>query len=84
MPKGVYLRTKEPNEWRFFRKVAVTHAENISRGQTGIHQRLKTHCPQGHPYSSENTYHTNQGSRSCRICVCRSNAAGRLRAKGGQ
>lgn len=29
----------------------------------------KTHCPQGHPYSSENTYYTRVGSRECRICV---------------
>jgi hypothetical protein len=34
----------------------VTHAENIARGLTGIHQRNKTHCPQGHAYTSENTY----------------------------
>lgn len=28
----------------------------------------KTHCPQGHPYSPENTYVNPQGSRECRIC----------------
>lgn len=29
----------------------------------------RTHCPQGHPYSVENTYvYPNRASRSCRIC----------------
>lgn len=30
----------------------------------------KTHCPQGHPYSPENTYR-NGGSRKCRKCHIR-------------
>jgi hypothetical protein len=28
----------------------------------------KTHCPQGHPYSEENTYRTARGHRQCRAC----------------
>jgi hypothetical protein len=28
----------------------------------------KTHCPQGHPYSTENTYVSPQGKRFCRTC----------------
>lgn len=28
----------------------------------------KTHCPQGHPYSPENTYVTPKGGRSCVTC----------------
>jgi len=28
---------------------------------------LRTHCPQGHPYSEENTY-WNKGHRQCRTC----------------
>jgi hypothetical protein len=31
------------------------------------HQRRKTHCPQGHPYNSENT-RLYQGRRYCKIC----------------
>jgi hypothetical protein len=49
---------------------AVAHGENISRG---IPAKSKTtHCPQGHPYSPENTYRW-KGSdgrlrRTCREC----------------
>ena len=48
----------------------VTLAENTRRG-FGIStwNRLKTHCPQGHPYSAENTYIHPKGSRICRICI---------------
>lgn len=29
----------------------VTHIENQKRGVSGIHERSKTSCPKGHPYS---------------------------------
>ena len=29
----------------------------------------KTHCPQNHPYSDENTYYAARGSRNCRTCA---------------
>lgn len=45
----------------------VTPAENIDRG-TRANSR-KTHCPQGHPYSDENTYTSPEGWRQCRTCV---------------
>jgi len=46
----------------------VTHAENARRGETGNRSnRLKTHCPRGHPYEESNTYR-HRGSRHCRIC----------------
>ena len=32
------------------------------------HNESKTHCPQGHPYSDENTYIYPTGNRRCRIC----------------
>ena len=46
-----------------------TSAENIRRGGNAI----KTHCPQGHPYSPANTYLKPAGARShggreCRQC----------------
>lgn len=47
----------------------VTQAENVMRssGVTALNAK-KTHCPQGHPYSPENTYLTPIGGRSCRTC----------------
>ena len=46
----------------------VTKRENTLRG-FGItaQQARRTHCPQGHPYSIENTYR-NKGKRYCRTC----------------
>ncbi|MFE7780324.1 HNH endonuclease signature motif containing protein [Streptomyces nigrescens] len=49
----------------------VTLAENTRRG-FGIStwNRLKTHCPAGHPYSAENTYiHPRNNGRICRTCA---------------
>lgn len=47
---------------------AVTHAENVRRGNSGINEKLKTHCPQGHPYDSVNTARNARGFRFCRAC----------------
>ena len=45
---------------------AVTHTENVRRGARG---NLITHCPQGHPYTEDNTYtKPNRNSRQCREC----------------
>lgn len=41
----------------------VTHLENCLRGGN----RMKTHCPQGHPYSGANL-HERRGVRLCRTC----------------
>ena len=48
----------------------VTNKENILRGTcpTAVNAR-KTHCPQGHPYSEENTQVGPTGWRYCRICA---------------
>jgi hypothetical protein len=49
----------------------VTQQENIRRGESGKaggeRQRSKTHCPKGHEYASDNTYHW-KGHRQCRTC----------------
>ena len=47
----------------------VTLKENVLRGEglTAMHLRA-THCPQGHPYDSVNTYRTPRGWRDCKIC----------------
>ena len=50
---------------------AVNHKENMRRGDSAKasaeYQKSKTHCPQGHPYSKENT-HMSKNSRNCREC----------------
>ena len=55
---------------------AVTQKENLRRGDN--HNRKKTHCPRGHPYSSDNLMSgTRRGGgkrRRCKECnklVCR-------------
>jgi hypothetical protein len=48
----------------------VSHRQNIRRipkQEHGKFQRQKTHCPQGHEYTPENTY-SYQGWRQCRTC----------------
>ena len=62
---------------------AVTHKENVRRGNLGAVTRArqmgKTHCPQGHEYNEINTYIapktylqngevTRTPARHCRIC----------------
>ena len=46
----------------------VTNKVNVLRGNTlPALEATVTHCPQGHPYSEENTY-VWQDRRQCRIC----------------
>lgn len=35
---------------------AVTHAENVRRGEAGLHNPAKTHCPKGHLYDEVGFY----------------------------
>ena len=44
----------------------VTRGENALRGESA--NRAKTHCPQGHEYTDENTY-VWRGMRYCRACA---------------
>ena len=47
----------------------VTRRENILRGDSIVaHNSQKTHCPQKHEYTPENTWKNGKGSRVCRIC----------------
>lgn len=47
----------------------VSHHENVLRGTSpSALNAVKTHCPQGHPYTPENTYVRPNGHRKCRIC----------------
>ena len=47
---------------------AVTHAVNVQRGEVGLRERSKTHCPQGHSYDPANTWVSKEGFRVCRAC----------------
>lgn len=40
----------------------------VERGRSNNQQSAKTHCPQGHEYSEENTYRPARGGRMCRTC----------------
>lgn len=61
---------------------AVTHRENLLRGSgfAGVNA-AKTHCPHGHEYSPENTYHNPNpnGGRICRTCKRKRDRDARLR-----
>lgn len=49
---------------------AISHIDNLRRGNTfdiGSVHRSITHCPRGHPYNAENTYHDKKG-RQCIAC----------------
>lgn len=51
----------------------VTQAVNKARGEGGRHNKAKSHCPQGHPYSAKNTVleprPNGRSARRCRICM---------------
>lgn len=55
----------------------VTQQVNILRGfSVATTNRLKTHCPHGHQYTSENTYiHPRNNGRICRACARRRSRA---------
>lgn len=43
--------------------------ELLARGETvTVAPRDRTHCPRGHPYTTENTYYPPGGGRICRTC----------------
>ena len=45
-------------------------ADKIAKGRQyrAEHNRIKTHCKQGHEYSQANTYTKSNGGRACREC----------------
>ena len=56
--------------WNVKHLEPVTCRENLRRGNTRAAVNLaKTHCPQGHEYSPENTYVYKNGARACRVCL---------------
>lgn len=61
---------------------AVTPRENTLRGDGPTAQNArKTHCPQGHEYSEENTRITPAGWRMCLTCERERNHAAYLRRR---
>jgi hypothetical protein len=49
----------------------VTRREHILKNRSwgvATWNLNKTHCPKGHPYDEDNTYHEPGGGRGCRIC----------------
>lgn len=71
-----------PMCWNPWHLEEVTHEENVRRGLWGNYQREKTHCPQGHEYTPENTYRppSRPYNRTCRECR-RIDSLRRYRAK---
>ncbi len=46
----------------------VTHQVNAQRGEAGKYEKVRTHCPQGHPYNQENTQLHRGWHRLCKAC----------------
>jgi HNH endonuclease len=47
---------------------AVTTRQNIQMGNTGQYNKIKTHCPLGHPYDEKNT-RVHKNRRVCATCA---------------
>ncbi len=47
---------------------AVTHQENVLRGNVVTRKWTRTHCINGHELVADNTYTQPDGTRRCRIC----------------
>jgi hypothetical protein len=61
----------------------VTNRENVLAGigHTAVNAR-KTHCLNGHEFTSENTHITKKGQRECRTCVRLGKRERRARSRG--
>jgi hypothetical protein len=58
VPKGLELDhlCREPRCVNPKHLEAVTHAENVKRGEAGLHNPVKTHCSNGHVYDEVGFY----------------------------
>jgi len=74
IPEGLFLDHLCKHRWcvRPEHLEPVTLMQNLLRGDRshlGKHLREKTHCPQGHSYSPENTWiNPKNGARYCKAC----------------
>lgn len=46
---------------------AVSQKINVNRGDTGLYNKIKTHCINGHKFYGENLYYENN-KRRCKTC----------------
>ncbi|GGU52168.1 HNH endonuclease signature motif containing protein [Streptomyces lavendofoliae] len=70
-PQCLHRRCVNPAHLR-----AVTARANILSGRTvAARNAAKTHCPQGHEYTAENTYTLEGHGRQCLICVRKQKAS---------
>lgn len=69
--KESWMQSTEPKVSFFdMDNIAFSHLVpcNTRSSGSGKANKAKTHCPQGHPYSEENTWVRSNGWRECRIC----------------
>ena len=63
-------RVYKPHTEESKRKMSESHKRAFANGREPTrHNAEKTHCPQGHPYDEENTYHLRGGGRGCKECM---------------
>jgi HNH endonuclease len=60
--------------------IADNNRDRHEKGRSVFHNKLKTHCPAGHPLSGENLYVSPRGGRNCRTCARESDTAYRRRS----
>jgi hypothetical protein len=70
IPDGLDLDHLCRNRWccNPYHIEAVPHRVNVARGDAGTIEKMRTHCPQGHEYTEENTFREKDGRRRCKIC----------------
>lgn len=70
IPDGLVIDhlCKERSCCNFNHLEVVTLAENTRKGDAWLFNKSKTHCPQNHQYSEDNTYYRKDGKRHCKTC----------------
>jgi hypothetical protein len=91
IPDGVKIlhRCDNPPCFRLDHLFAGTQGDNMAdkvekgRASGGRHMADRTHCPQGHEYTEDNTYRfpSRPNERQCRTCVTERNREARRKRK---